>query len=74
LATDTIVPARGSIGSKTILEIQAELKDVFHLEGAKELDSDEVKDEYASLSSVPNFHMDKEKVQFPLYPLPENDS
>jgi hypothetical protein len=28
LATETIVPAHGSIGSKTILEMQAELKDV----------------------------------------------
>jgi hypothetical protein len=74
LVTESIVPAHGSIGIRTILEMQAELKDVFHFGSVKELESDEVEDAYASLLSVPNYHMDKEDVRFSLYPLLEIDS
>ena len=74
LATETIVPAHGAIGSKTILEMRAELKDVYLFDGVDELDTDEVEDAYASLSSVPNYHVDDEAVRFPLYPSLELDS
>jgi hypothetical protein len=74
LGTETIVPAHGSIGSKTILEMCAELKDVFNFDGVDELDSDEVEDAHASLSSVSNYHVDEEEVRFPLYPSSELDA
>ena len=74
LATETIVPAHGSIESKTILEMCAELKDVFNFDGVDKLNSDEVEDAFASLSSVSNYHVDKEEVRFPLYPSLELDA
>ncbi len=74
LTTETIFPAHGTIGSKTVLEMRAELKDVFHFDGVDELDSDEVEDAYASLSNVPSYHVDAEDVRFPLYPSSELDS
>jgi len=74
LATETIVPAHGSIEDKTILEMCAELKDLFNFDGVDELNSDEVEDAYTSLLSVSNYHLDEEEVRFPLYPLSELDA
>ena len=71
LATETIVPAHGTIGSKTILDMRAELKDIYLFDGVDELDTDEVEDAYASLSSVPIYQVDAEAVRFPLYPSSE---
>jgi hypothetical protein len=47
LATESIVLVYGSVGSKTISEMQADLKDIFQFDGIVELDSIEVEDAYA---------------------------
>jgi hypothetical protein len=66
LATESIVLAYGSAGSKRMSEMQADLKDIFHFDGIEELDSNEVEDAYASLSSVLTDHVHEEDVRFPL--------
>jgi hypothetical protein len=67
LVTESIVPEYGSVESKKISEMRADLKDIYNFDCVEELDYDKVEDAYASLSSVPVYHVHEEDVRFLLY-------
>jgi hypothetical protein len=66
-ATNTAVPLSGCDGSKTIAEMQRELKEQYNFDHVEKLQLDDVKEAYEKMDIVQSYNCREFNVPFPIY-------